>query len=174
MKPDLVIVDAEENRREDYEDLIAAGLDVYVLHIQSLCDVNDSMSALARRLEVTWEPLDLSQPTSPRLRALVPIWRRPWMALGQPTYGASLLEYLGVTCLFSEIGRYPSFSLDDVRQENPDVVLAPSEPYPFTSRQVPELSNVAPVTLLDGKDLFWWGSRTRGALSRLAENISLL
>jgi hypothetical protein len=53
----------------------------------------------------------------------------------------------------------------------PDVVLAPSEPYPFSSRQRDELERVAPVVFLDGKDLFWWGVRTRGVLARLAHEL---
>ena len=174
MRPDLVILDEEENRRENYDHLMAAGLDVGELHIQSLADVNESMVSLAERVEARWSALERSSPAPIRLRALVPIWRRPWMALGQPTYGASVLEHLGVTCLFGGEGRYPYFSPSDARDQHPDVVLAPSEPYPFTSRQLPELEIVAPTTLVDGKDLFWWGSRTAGALERLAAQLATL
>jgi len=54
-----------------------------------------------------------------------------------------------------------------------DVVLAPSEPSPFTKRQLPELESVAPTALVDGKDLFWWGVRTAGALGRLAASLAM-
>jgi hypothetical protein len=47
------------------------------------------------------------------------------------------------------------------------VVLAPSEPYVFGEKHVPELAPVAPVELVDGQDLFWWGSRTPLAIERL-------
>jgi len=57
--------------------------------------------------------------------------------------------------------------LEEAIALRPDVVLAPSEPYVFTEKHVPELSAVAPVVLIDGKDLFWWGDRTPGALERL-------
>jgi hypothetical protein len=50
-------------------------------------------------------------------------------------------------------------------------VLAPSEPYPFAERHVPLLQEVAPVILVDGQDLFWWGSRTAGAQARLAAQL---
>jgi hypothetical protein len=49
----------------------------------------------------------------------------------------------------------------------PAVVLAPSEPYPFGERQREELEAVAPVVFVDGKDLFWWGVRTKDAMARL-------
>jgi ABC-type Fe3+-hydroxamate transport system substrate-binding protein len=105
----------------------------------------------------------------PRARAFVPIWRRPWMSLAAGTYGSSLLAALGVANVFAGAGRrYPEVTLDDARATRPDVVLAPSEPYPFRERHVEELSSVAPVVLVDGQDLFWWGARTPDALTRLA------
>ena len=51
----------------------------------------------------------------------------------------------------------------------PDVVLAPSEPYPFAERHRAQLERIAPVILIDGQDLFWWGVRTEPAQRRLAE-----
>ncbi len=54
-------------------------------------------------------------------------------------------------------------TLDEVRARRPDVVLAPSEPYPFAERHVPLFDDVAPVVLVDGQDLFWWGVRTAGS-----------
>src|SRR5205807_1142907 len=63
--------------------------------------------------------------------------------------------------------RYPEVTLDQARARGPDVVLAPSEPYPFRRRHVPELEQVAPVELVDGRDLFWWGVRTPAAIARL-------
>ena len=174
LSPDLVIVDAEENRREDYDELVARGIDVHVLHIQSLADIDPSMSVLAEKVGGSWRVLMRPPGAVLRLRALVPIWRRPWMALGTPTYGASLLEHLGVTLIFSSRGQYPHFTLEEAIELAPDIVLAPSEPYPFTTRQLPELRDVAPTTFVDGKDLFWWGTRTQDAISRLALQIDLL
>jgi ABC-type Fe3+-hydroxamate transport system substrate-binding protein len=171
LRPDLVIVDAEENRREDYEALVAREIPVHVLHIRSLMDVDPAMSALSTRINGSWNPPSLPARKVVRLRALVPIWRRPWMALGAPTYGASVLDFLGVALVLSERGPYPEFSLDEAIGLRPDVVLAPSEPYPFTRRQLPELQSVAPTTFVDGKDLFWWGERTHDALRRLSEMI---
>ena len=63
-------------------------------------------------------------------------------------------------------------SLDAARNSHPDVVLAPSEPYPFSARHRAELERVAPVCFVDGKDLFWWGVRTREAIGRLEATIA--
>ena len=86
------------------------------------------------------------------------------------TYGSSLLAAAGVHNVFAAArDRYPTVTLDEARAAGPDVVLAPSEPYPFAARHVPQLEEVAPVVLIDGQDLFWWGTRTPGALARLRE-----
>jgi ABC-type Fe3+-hydroxamate transport system substrate-binding protein len=166
--PDLVVVDEEENRREDHDALVARGVPVHVFRIRSLEDVNPAMEELSHRIGARCQPFILPQPEITRITAFVPIWRRPWMALGMPTYGASLLAHLGVATEFGDDGPYPTVELDDAIARHPDVVLAPSEPYPFTRRQLPELSSVAPTTFIDGKDLFWWGARTPGAVERLS------
>ena len=88
------------------------------------------------------------------------------MALGAPTYGTSLLATLGIENVFAD-DPYPTVTLDEALAQHPRVVLAPSEPYPFTRRQLPELESVAPTVFVDGKDLFWWGARTAGAIERL-------
>jgi ABC-type Fe3+-hydroxamate transport system substrate-binding protein len=166
--PDLVVVDEEENRREDHDWLVERGVPVHVLHIRSLQDVAPAMEGLSHRIGAQSQAFSLPEPRPDRLTAFVPIWRRPWMALGRPTYGASLLAHLGVDSVFGEDGPYPPVELEDAVVRHPDVVLAPSEPYPFTQRQLPELSTVAPTTFIDGKDLFWWGARTPGAIHRLS------
>ncbi len=87
------------------------------------------------------------------------------------TYGSSVLAHLGVANVFDSASeRYPEVALDAVPEV--DVVLAPSEPYPFGPRHADELGTVAPVTFVDGKDLFWWGVRTPGALERLGAQLT--
>jgi hypothetical protein len=59
-------------------------------------------------------------------------------------------------------------TLAEAATRRPDVVLAPSEPYPFGPRHRAELETVAAdVQFVDGRDLFWWGVRTAGAIDRL-------
>lgn len=169
LAPDLVVVDAEENRKEDHDALLAAGVPVHVLHVTSVADLDDQLPALASRLGASWSPMGPLPAPAPTRRAFVPIWRRPWMALGHDTYGASLLRSLGIDSIHGpDDGRYPTTSLDEAARLGADLVVAPSEPYPFGPRHVPELETVAPVLLVDGRDLLWWGTRTTGARARLA------
>ncbi len=171
LAPDLVVVDTEENRKEDYEALSAKGLDVLALSVRSVEDVERQLARLAARVEVDWEPLGLPVPRPATTTAFVPIWRRPWMTIGRPTYGVSVLDHLGIRTVFEDEGSYPTIDLEQARRRRPDVVLAPSEPYPFTARQLPELASIAPTIFVDGQDLFWWGTRTPDALERLADSI---
>jgi ABC-type Fe3+-hydroxamate transport system substrate-binding protein len=170
LRPDLVVVNDEENRRQDADALTAAGVDVHVVRINRLADVGPELAALAGRVQVRTSPApDLPEQVPPGRSAFVPIWRRPWMSLAGTTYGSSVLAWLGVVNVFADAAtRYPEVTLEEASRRRPDLVLAPSEPYPFGPRHVPELSAVAPVRLVDGQDLFWWGVRTPAALARLA------
>jgi ABC-type Fe3+-hydroxamate transport system substrate-binding protein len=94
------------------------------------------------------------------------------MSLAGGTYGSSLLATIGVDNVFADADdRYPTVTLGEARARRPDVVLAPSEPYPFRERHVPLLAEVAPVVLVDGQDLFWWGVRTPAAAERLRRQL---
>ncbi len=170
LQPDLVVMDREENRVADADALAAAGVALHVLHVRSLADVAPALEGLAARIGVE---AAVPCPTGPerrrRLRAFVPIWRRPWMSINARTYGSSVLEAAGVTnVLGDDPATYPTVDLEAVAARRPDVVLAPSEPYPFSERQRPELEAVAPMVLIEGKDVFWWGVRSAGAVERLA------
>jgi ABC-type Fe3+-hydroxamate transport system substrate-binding protein len=167
LAPDLVLMDSEENRSEDYDALVASGTEVFTTAVRDLASLNVGMQRLAERLGKTWIPVSEEQCASDLVSCFVPIWRRPWMALGSPTYGTDLLAFAGARNVITDVGPYPEITLDDVKRRGPHVVLAPSEPYPFRDRHVAELSFVAPTRLVEGKDLFWWGSRTLAALERV-------
>jgi ABC-type Fe3+-hydroxamate transport system substrate-binding protein len=169
LRPGLVLVNDEENRREDFDALVAAGLDVHVVRIGSVAGVALALAELRDRLGLPSEPpAPLPEPLPPRARVFVPIWRRPWMTIGAGTYGTSVLAHLGLVNVFADEPGFPTTDLDVVAARSPDLVLAPSEPYPFKERHRAELEQVAPVVLVDGQDLFWWGARTPAALRRLA------
>jgi ABC-type Fe3+-hydroxamate transport system substrate-binding protein len=170
LRPDLVVMDREENRLADADALAAAGVALHVLHVRSLADVPPALESLAGRIGVEAALPCLAGPERRRrLRAFVPIWRRPWMSINARTYGSSVLEAAGVTnVLGDDPATYPTVDLEAVAARRPDVVLAPSEPYPFSERQRPELEAVAPMVLIEGKDVFWWGVRSGGAVERLA------
>lgn len=175
LAPDLVMLDKVENRKEDADALSAAGLELFVTNVRTLADVGPDLDRMAAALGLPsqiseWPDYAAiqSDPTPVIARCFVPIWRRPWMAIGPDTYGSTLLESLGLANVFTDQAvEYPEIELSDDLVQGADRVLAPSEPYEFTAEHLTELAEIAPVTEVDGQDLFWWGVRTPAAIERL-------
>jgi ABC-type Fe3+-hydroxamate transport system substrate-binding protein len=189
LKPDLVVVNDEENRLEDVERLRKLGVPLHEMSPRSVAEVGPAVAALADAVGApvpepfgpdTWrhwlEDRRRRRKGHPR-RTFVIVWRRPWMTLAGDTYGSSLLQLLGCFNVFAGQGvRYPTVDLEEAASRRPDVVLLPNEPYPFKPRHVAEVTDGIPdaeVVIVDGQDLFWWGSRTPGAIDRLAEALPL-
>lgn len=168
LHPDMVIVDAEENRVEDHDALVDAGLHVHALRVRSVADVAAQLLPLAESLGVSWAPPTICSLAPMSAKVFVPIWKRPWMALGTPTYGSSMLAELGLANAFEGAGAYPETTLEEAAGRGATVVIAPSEPYPFGERHRSLLEAVGPTHFVDGRDLLWWGARTGPALERLA------
>lgn len=182
LKPDLVVVNDEENRIEDVDRFRELGIDLHDMSPRSVDDVGPAVCRLGQAVGVAvpdpfpdWEAW-LAQWRARRpavtRRAFVPVWRRPWMSLAADTFGSSLLELLGWDNVFAgAAARYPEVTLEEAATRRPEVVLLPSEPYEFKTRHVEEVSGALPgvrVLLVDGHDLFWWGVRTPGAIERLS------
>ena len=176
LAPDVVLMDEEENRAEDAESLRAAGVEVHVTRVRSVRDAAGAVRLIASLLGLDPPAADAaSAAADPSLRVWVPIWRRPWMTINGDTYGSDLLALAGMINVYADHDeRYPTAGIEDAARRRPDVVLAPSEPYRFSERHRGELGQVAPVEFVDGRDLFWWGSRTPGALGRMAALASRL
>lgn len=176
LAPDVVVLDREENRREDADALRAAGLNLFVSEVNSLVSAVAVVDELAALIGTV--PPDLTLPEVPPLgvSVFVPIWRRPWMTISDDTYGGTLLAQLGCRLVpgISQ-NRYPHVNLDEVAELRPDVLAVPSEPYEFTDSHIAELQGVLDVSApirIDGQDLFWWGARTPDAITRLTNQIS--
>jgi ABC-type Fe3+-hydroxamate transport system substrate-binding protein len=185
LAPDLVVVNDEENRREDADALAAAGLALHSMSPRSVPDVGPAVRDLAAAIGA-----DVPSPFAPgewdewlhgtrrRVggRVAVLIWRRPWMTMTADTYGASVLAWLGWETVGGDSpARYPEVTLDQLAAAAPELVLLPDEPYPFAPRHVAEVADALPqaqVALIDGQDLFWWGIRTPEALPRLAATLA--
>ena len=181
LAPDLVVHHDEENRWDDAAELIDAGLSVHSMSPRSVHDVGGEVRALAARLDVAvpapfgaddWDGW-LATILTPRwYDAFVAVWRRPWMSLANDTYGASLLDVLGVGNVFADsFERYPEVSLEEVAARAPNIVILPSEPYEFGPEHGREIAlevGGVPIVFVDGRDLFWWGIRTPAAAARIA------
>ncbi len=142
----------------------------------------------------------------PRLTAFCPIWREPhsqmpaswWMTIERRTYTHDVLRVVGLDNVFADrprryplaadLGqapaedagmrdtRYPRVSSMEVAAQDPEVVLLPTEPYPFADvdqdgfrTQFAGMAAVRHnrVCVVDGTLLTWAGTRVARTLSRL-------
>jgi ABC-type Fe3+-hydroxamate transport system substrate-binding protein len=167
LAPDLVLANEEENRAEDVAALRAAGVPVWVTAPRTLAQ---AFTSLRRMLEVcdlgrpqwwdearrVWAPTFDGAP--PRARAVVPVWRRPWMALGRDTFAGDVLAHLGVANVLADhADRYPRLAIEDLRALSPDLVVLPDEPYRFTADDGPEEFPGVAAALVSGRHLTWYG-----------------
>ena len=164
LAPDLVLANQEENRLSDLDALRAAGLAVWVTDIRTLDGAFTSLtrmfeaSGLGRpgwldEAEGAWQALPAPDA---RRRAVVPIWRRPWMAVGRDTFTGSVLHRLGIDNVLADADeRYPR--IDPARLPAHDLVVLPDEPYLFTADDGPEAFPDMPAALVSGRLLTWYG-----------------
>lgn len=166
LRPDVVLANFEENRRQDVEALRASGLTVWVTRIVTLEQAFDSLARMFTQACRTDPPawLDTAREAwrepyaGPRRTAVVPIWRRPWMVVGRDTFTGDVLRHLGVDNLYAaHPERYPKIPLDELNGRRPDVVVLPDEPYAFSATDGPEAFPGLTCALVSGRLLTWYG-----------------
>jgi ABC-type Fe3+-hydroxamate transport system substrate-binding protein len=179
LRPDVVICNKEENRKVDVDRLRAAGVAVWVTVIENLDDAFRSLHRLTNDVLDRGRPDWLTSaeqswslpPIQPRVHVVVPVWRNPWIVIGSPTFAGSLLHRLGADNVFeASPKRYPRVDPDQLEQASrlfADVVLLPDEPYAFSAEDGPEAFPGAPVRLIDGRSLTWYGPSLATARARL-------
>ena len=166
LAPDLVVANHEENRPADLNALRAQGISVWVTDIRTVDQALDSIETLLSAVgagDIGWlDKARRSWAQTPavvegrRLRAVVPIWRRPWMHVGSDTYAGDVLGRLGVDNVLGERPeRYPTLGLDLLPEV--DLVVLPDEPYRFCETDGPEAFPGTPYALISGRFLAWYG-----------------
>ncbi len=139
-------------------------------------------------------------------KVFVPIWSDPLMTFNRNTYAHDLLTACGGTNVFAErqrmfpleadLGktepypdddprvagrdrRYPRISVDEIVAAQPDIVLLPDEPFPFSEIDIPRFAALDipaarnnRIHLIDGTHLTWPGTRVAYALNTLPALLS--
>jgi ABC-type Fe3+-hydroxamate transport system substrate-binding protein len=181
LRPDLVLANQEENRRLDVERLRAAGIPVWVTVIQT---VDQAMASLRRMFgaalgwpvpdwlaaaEQVWrEPAPAA-----RVRAVIPVWRDPWMVVGSATFTGDVAARLGLGNVYGDDpGRYPHTGLDEMAARDPELVVLPDEPYAFSADDGPEMFPGRRVALVEGRALTWYGPSLVTARDRLRAQLA--
>ncbi|MEH0845368.1 helical backbone metal receptor [Micromonospora sp. CPCC 205711] len=182
LRPDLVLLNVEENRREDADALAAAGVPVRVTYPRTVPEALGELADLLGALGVTGEPDWLrtarrawdTMVTPPvRRRAVVPVWRRPWVVLGADTFAGDVLRRLGIDNVYADDPeRYPRPHLEALRARRPDLMVLPDEPYAFTADDGPEAFPGTPCALVSGRHLTWYGPSLAEAPALLAGQLA--
>ncbi|MGK4585568.1 helical backbone metal receptor [Kitasatospora sp. HPMI-4] len=167
LRPDLVVANEEENRAPDLAALRAAGIPVWVTEVRTLPQALASLDRLltvACRLPrpawldeagAAWEAVGEAPAY---VRAVVPVWRRPWMVLGRDTFAGDLLHRLGVAVIHADHPeRYPAIPIGELLATGPQLAVLPDEPYRFTATDGPEAFPGIPCALVSGRHLTWYG-----------------
>lgn len=193
LRPDLIIANREENKRQDVERLRARGIEVWVTDARTVAAGARELRELARlgatdaAVRAVVDPVvravesatESRSSRTDRTRVFCPIWKNPWMAVGGDTYANDLLALCGGDNVFADFEdrsgrRYPIVGEADIEAAAPEVILLPDEPYTFGPRDVDELralavpaARSARIHMIDGTWVSWYGPRIKRAIEAL-------
>jgi ABC-type Fe3+-hydroxamate transport system substrate-binding protein len=188
LHPDLVLLDSDENRKADFDALVAAAVPVFVTAVRRLEDVPELLVRLGRLTGAAPEAARraaslrramtaIRGPQPAGLRVFCPIWRNPWMSFNGDTYPGDLLAAAGSDNVCAKRAeRYCTVTLEEIAATEPQVVLLPDEPYRFQRKDLDALRPLQHtpawqsqrICFLDGKVVSWFGARTEAGLRELA------
>ena len=190
-KPDVVVMDRDENPKAGYEWCLEQGYETFVCHVQHPRDVPDMLRELGKVVKrseeaETWarkiEDQLMAVPASNERVALPLIWHDPLMAANGNTYAGNMLACMGynVPDIEPEGTGYPEVSMESLIQYGITDLFLSSEPHEFTTEEGDALLDALraltdhPPTLhfIDGEDLTWMGTRTLSGLRRLSDGMS--
>lgn len=136
------------------------------------------------------------------LPVCVPIWKDPWMTFDDRVFASDMLRTCGADNVFADRARryplaadlgkrdalpaaevaerdtrYPRILLSEIVERGAQAVLFPDEPYAFSEDDFAAFDDVDGSTsitlkLVDGKDLFWYGTHVARGVPRLRETIA--
>ena len=185
LDPDLVVAVREENPRESVEALMSAGVPVLLGEPETVAGAVEFLREIADRVEAprteaVLTPIErvhekLRGAVFHRRRVFVPIWREPYMSVGSDTYVHDVIETCGGENVCGDRTRYPEITPEEIEAAQPEVILLPDEPYPFSAEELPEFyaldvpaAREDRIHLVDGKLLTWYGPRMASSLTQIA------
>ena len=188
LDPTHVIVNIDENTRETAERLAQYVPNLIVTHplgpldnpplyrlLGGIFGRSAEAEALASRFDTALQALratQIAEHGAPPERVLYLIWRDPWMTVGPDTYIARMLDLVGWQAWSPpSTDRYPTLQLGSAAGAV-DRVLLSSEPYAFRDKHLAEVATALPeatVTLIDGEQVSWYGSRAIEGITYLSD-----
>ena len=188
LAPTHVIVNVDENRKEDVDVIESFAPHVIVTHplapddnpglyrlLGSIFGTEEAAGRLAAAFAGERAALNEAAARLPPRRVLYLIWKEPWMTVSRDTYISRTLALVNWETAAHDPGvRYPEVALDEALFSGVDLVLLSSEPYPFKPehaalvRAAPGGAGM-PIALIDAEMVSWYGSRAIPGLRYLAD-----
>jgi ABC-type Fe3+-hydroxamate transport system substrate-binding protein len=184
LAPTHLIVNVDENRREDVDAARAFVPHVVVTHpmgpednprllrlLGAIFRRETQAARLCEEFDASLALLDKAIAGMRRERVLYLIWRNPWMTVARDTYVSRTLARAGLDTLPVLCSRrYPTLPGDDPAWQDADRILLSTEPYAFRERDAAALRETTRrrVELIDGEWTSWYGVRAIEGLSALA------
>ncbi len=179
LQPDLVLMNEEENRREDARALGEAGIPVHatmprgceetaamVRSIAAALDRREEGEVIAADIEARARRVRKAAVDRSRVTFAYLVWRKPYMSVNADTFASALLEQAGGVNVFgAHTERYPETSVAELVKLAPRQVYLSTEPFPFEAKHIAELAaatgwSAERFLIVDGEYLSWHGSRT--------------
>jgi ABC-type Fe3+-hydroxamate transport system substrate-binding protein len=171
-----------------------------VRELTVMLDLQPGVHPLLREMELAVAEAERTRAARVPVRVFCPIWMDPLMTIHGETFISDVLDLAGGANVFAErtrryplaadlgratpwsaerVGqrdvRYPRVTLDEVVAQQPEVVLLPDEPHPFSEedaavfRALPiPAARDGRVRRVDGKDLSWYSPRLTTGIARVA------
>jgi ABC-type Fe3+-hydroxamate transport system substrate-binding protein len=190
LAPDVVLMNEEENRRQDASALQAAGVHCHVSMPRDSSETAAMVRSIGAALDRNAEAERIARDIETRTARVVEhargareisfaylIWRKPWMTVNADTFASALLTQAGGRNVFaSRRERYPTIDLHDLARAAPELVLLCTEPFPFAQKYIDEIAEATSFdrerfVIADGEYLSWHGSRTPDGIDYAAKLI---
>ncbi|MGE0634218.1 MAG: helical backbone metal receptor [Pseudobdellovibrionaceae bacterium] len=184
LKPDVLLLDKEENPKEFFDQ---SPYPCIVTHVEDLKSMGEELKKLAMELKSPklfsmledLKKLEIDRSLNKKIKPgfagelewihnsdqelekiLYVIWKNPWMAASAQTFVGSTLSYLfGPIVHFAQGQKYPTVEIEQYNSPQ-NAIFYSSEPYPFVKKkaELPQLT--AAQILVDGESFSWFGIRS--------------
>lgn len=183
--PDLVILNTEENRKEDVE-FLNDRYRTWVTFPRTLSDSADTVESMGKIFAVEERAfpfvraIHALRPVRASIRTLYLIWRQPWMSINRDTYIHDVLESHGMKNVCADLAdRYPILTTEFLHESRPELILLPDEPFLFQDRHRDEIQSQswaadAEIEFVQGSYFCWYGTRTARASDYIRNHVAFL
>lgn len=174
LNPDLIIANKEENTKEDIE-MLKKDFPVWISDIYTLDDAlkmindvgiitekNEKANQIIKHIQKEFDDFKNDIETEKIIKTAYFIWYNPIMVAANNTFINHLLSICKLENIFCKKERYPEISENELKAENPELIMLSSEPYPFKEKHIEyfkELCPAAKICLINGELFSWYGSR---------------